>query len=629
MKAVLSMESLIIVRNNGEEQSILPRRAQPPPAAACIVREDEHISFVLRSSEELTEVALWIQDVADEQSMYRRNAGFHEYFWEPADGKTPFFRNYFGMSEITIEAVRKASSERLMLRGEVEIVATKLNADRAEQLLSYLEEKMEDIVRSCFSATHQKAGTDSSGIMNSAALLQKVRQQLETLTQKLPLFQARKRCRLAPMPSVVDINSVHNLSENSVVWVLSHLDMMTPVAVPSPTSVSIHSRHFDIPKIETDILHEDTDVYENRVIAGYLERVASALTDVESRYRTELRILEANDFAVEIPLGYVSISNIRRKFGRKHFSRLLKECEDLQKTCQKCRSFCSRYLPVRRSIKEMPEMTPGFLALTHYRQTFDLITEWHRLGKISLLGERFLYGLRTLSKLYEFFCLFRIIEALEENGLTLLPSDAGVQDQAQGAKLDWEERPIDHYAFSGPSGNRVDLHYELDVRPPALSQSALVDVVHTGAGKDSRYSPDFLLETTTVKGLPAYAVLDAKYTRPNNAMRSVGMDKDYTDELSRITMKYIHGIGQRKGGFTPVRALFVLHPQDFYGTNNNPFRSYHRRDLDIFSDTPIIPALGAIEVTPAVQDGTSPQNSPDWLARVISRTLYLLRSEVA
>ena len=43
---------------------------------------------------------------------------------------------------------------------------------------------------------------------------------------------------------------------------------------------------------------------------------------------------------------------------------------------------------------------------------------------------------------------------------------------------------------------------------------------------------------------------DAKYTNPATAFDVL---------LPTMTMKYAHGIGARRGGFSPVKALFLLH----------------------------------------------------------------------
>ena len=122
--------------------------------------------------------------------------------------------------------------------------------------------------------------------------------------------------------------------------------------------------------------------------------------------------LENYDCVTDIPIGYQCLGEIRKKFGRRHYEKLLAECRELQRMCRSCIHWYDAYLPVKRMIREEPKMTPGFEAYAHYRKVFDKIIQWYRIGKLSLAGDHFLYSLRTLDKLYEFYCLFQIVEAL-------------------------------------------------------------------------------------------------------------------------------------------------------------------------------------------------------------------------
>jgi hypothetical protein len=582
----------------------------------CIIREDEYVSFLLRSPKKLISPLLSLQDDGLKPYYEDQMPMGYEYHWKSSK---PFFRNYFGTCQIVVELDQLSSRTRLLYT-EVEVVATKLNAERANHLLNYLESKLPDIVRSCFSRTHHRIGDGTTSSVDAQILLQKVKQQIEMLTEKLPLFRNKKRCRLVPKPVLVDATAANSLSENSVTWVLSHLDLLAPSMMPSTSSINIHNKLYDIQNVQADVLHEDTDVYENRVILGYLEDVEARLSQVEDLFRKALAEVETDLVVQEIPDGYVSMADIRKRYGRKYFYRLIDICAEVQEACQQCKRFWQKNLSVKRSFRGMPEMTPGFLSYAHYRSVFELIVEWYRIGNVNLSGERYLLGLRNLPKLYEFFCLYRIIHSLESKGMTI--TEVSRRDQSE--TFEKNILPDDCYTLASPNGLHLKLYYTPDIRTEAHSEDDWVDVVHKGTRENSQYSPDFFVEFISSTGKKMCIILDAKYTSQKQAMRTLGEDYDYADELTKLTMKYIHGINLKRGGITPVSALFILHPKDFSVQYPAKFRSFHSDGYGIFSQSPVLPALGAIEVTPDENLDGDMANQNHELARVLHQTLKIL-----
>jgi hypothetical protein len=608
-------ELLLFVIRGAYEQQLPLDQGKAQSGSQCIIKENEVVTFLLRSPKKLISPLISLQDDALKPDYVDQTPMGYEYRWTSSN---PFFRNYFGTCQIVVELDQLSSRTRLLYT-EVEVVATKLNAERANHLLNYLESKLPDIIRSCFSRTHHRIGDGTTSSVDAQILLQKVKQQIEVLTEKLPLFRNKKRCRLVPKPVLVDA-AANSLSENSVTWVLSHLDLLVPSVMPSISSINIHNRLYDVQKVEADVLHEDTDVYENRVISGYLEDVEAKLLEVENSFREALAEVETELVVQEIPDGYVSMAEIRKRYGRKYFYRLIDICAEVQEACQQCKKFWQKNLPVKRIFRGMPEMTPGFLSYAHYRAVFELIVEWYRIGNVNLSGERYLLGIRNLPKLYEFFCLYRILHSLESKGWSVI----GASRRDQSEAFEKNVLPDDCYILLNSTGLQLKLYYTRDIRTKAQQEDDWVDVVHKGNGEYSQYSPDFLVEIVSATGRKMCIILDAKYTRPSQAMRTWDEDYDRTDELTKLTMKYIHGINLKRGGITPVSALFILHPKDFYGQQSDKFRSFHSDGYGIFSQSPVLPALGAIEVTPDENLDEDMANQNHELTRVLHQTLKIL-----
>ena len=562
---------------------------KPPDKPIYVIKEDEYVWLELLSSEPLPKVILWVQDLALIETESRQVGDFFQYSWGLPNKQ--LFINHFGLSIITIELSSSSTAQNYWYTC-FEILATKLNASRAEGMLDYLEEKLDNVIRSCFSATHQKAIKDITlHERHATVLMNEIRSGLDVLTTNLPRFIERKRSRLVPELSLLPWMSVSNISEQSIDWIVDNLDSLTPSTFGSPFDVVIDDRHYDLEKIQTTVLRENTDVYENQVIRGYLENVFLVLVEIERKYGELLASIESYDYLSDISINYQSLIEIRKKFGRKHYEKLLGDCKKLQQQCQRCTYVFDKNLPVKRRVQEEPKMTPGFGGNAHYRNIFDKIVEWYRCGKLSFAGDQFLFSLRTLDKLYEFFCLFQIIEALQTRGLKLEQTNYLQEESNILLRTEWNVEPSNLYIFSGPNNQQVKFYYQHQInRVKSSNGITLVDTYHRGNSDKSHWTPDFIIEMK-IDNKSSFSIFDSKYTKPGLAMDHY---------LPELTMKYIHGIGTQYGGYSQAKALFVLCPRlevnDF-----DSYISYHEAKFDIFSTTPSIPALGGITITPSLQ----------------------------
>lgn len=597
-----------------------------PPSVR--LTEDEPVEFVLRCHEDV-QPRLSIQDVELDRPHWQKIGDVVEYRWEPHPGGPPPFLNHFGYCILTIEFLSGMGQEESISYAAVEVFARKPNAERAERILDYLESRMEDVSRSCFNAAHPGVShadgeVPQSGNIPASVLLQSIAGHLQTVAALLPRFRYRKRCRLAPTPKRIKAAQAVNLTEHSVHWALTHLDTLLPVSAPTAGSIAVGDRFYELDEIETYALTEETNVYENQVIAGYLESIAARLSEVERFCLGQLQALENEGFLALVPSGYGSIFDIKRKVGRKRFGKLLAECAALQRVCADQSAFWRKHLPVTRTVREMPEVTPGFLASPHYHQAFRQVVAWHGLGRLNLAGERFLYGLRTIDRLYEFYCLFRLVETLrgagwEPVGQELRPPTPRIRE-----RLDWDARPDNVYTFSNRDGERITLFYEPEIEWTPDGALGLVRTMEGGAG----FLPDFVVKfepgfefEAAGPQPPSYLILDAKYVSPYLALNFDLMKS----EMTKITMKYLHGIGAPDGSYSPVKGIFVLHPQSFHAAAPGPpYRAYHARNFDLFSETPAVPILTAIELTPG--SGDEPDAVSDAaLRRVLGRALEVIR----
>ena len=557
-----------------------------PPSVR--VTEDEPVEFVLRCAGDVRP-RLYVQDVELDPPFRQTRGDLTEYRWEPHPGGPGWFLNHFGYCILTLESLSGPDREGTLRYAAVEVFARKPNAERAERILDYLESRMEDVTRSCFNAAHPGGSVDGrgedsqggeirQGNIPASALLQAIGGHLRTFAAQTPRFRYRKRCRLAPMPARIKASQATNLTEHSVHWALTHLDTLMPVGVPTPASIAVGGRFYELDEIETYALSEVTDVYENQVIAGYLESIAARLSDVERFCLGQLQALESEGFVAQVPARLRQHLRHQAQGGP----------QALRQAAGRVRRLAARRRRPVRLLAQAPPRDAHRPGNAHRDARLPVLPalppglpagrRLARAGPARPRRERFLYGLRTIDRLYEFYCLFRLVETLRESGW----ESAGQERRpAAHPRGDWDARPDDVYAFSNRAGERVTLFYEPQIERTPGDALGLVRSMEGGPG----FLPDFVLkfEPEEEAESPSYLILDAKYVSPYLALNFEGS----RSELSKITMKYLHGIGASGGGRSPVQGIFVLHPQSFHAAAPGPpFRAYHVRGYDLFSETP-------------------------------------------
>ena len=561
------------LNSNGTSTELLLASTRQNSTSNLQILEDDDVSFLLISSKPLSNPILWTQDVSHSVTLEERSKnGLYEYYWYQDD--PPLFRNHFGYSEITIEI-----DEETYRYTVIEVLARKINADNTQNILRYLEDQITGITNFCFSLTHQRADSDGIGSSSPQQIMQEIRSGIQNFTDAIPQFISRRRTRLISTPKLVNWDEATSFSERSIEYVLTHPDSLTP-SNNKTRAIKVGRKNYMAQTIETDIIGESTDVYENRVITGYFETCAITLGKIETFYRDFMSTLEKQEEPRHVPLGYQSILNIRKHFGTRYSEKMLKECQDLQRSIVYCADFMRRNLYVTRPVFGIPQATPGFLTSTHYRRLFERIVSFYRLGALNTNGNQFLYNLRTLDKLYEFFCLYRLIESLDKIGFKLERTE--YSQKPKQTPLFTDTQPADIYTFARNSALRLTLFYEKSYYEKKAK--SLSNTIFVKQRNSRKLIPDYFIEIYDGSSY-AYLILDAKYTTPKLAKELY---------LPDLTMKYYHGLGTSEDTKPPCIGIFALYPRQ----GKDEIYHFHKDNFNIFSNKPSLPALGTLSVDP-------------------------------
>ncbi len=581
-----NLKLILVIKNNETVKVELPlSQTEYIDESLVGVKENEVVYFELYSSNILYEPILWVEDFAINPSdvVIQYESGYL-YRWNPAE--KPFV-NHFGNCKLTLQYCEDENNSSIIsFFTIIDVFAIKFKAEQAKSMLQYLEDRMDDVVRACFSKTHLNTNSQDDGISHARAILQVAESCLTRLESNLPRFRNTPISKLRPQNIIQPANQVDLITSSSLEWLTQHPEQLIP---PDPLSASIKVRNrvLSIEEMMGEKLIEDTDTYENQAIMGLIINIIDSLQEVKLKYQQLRDATKTNYKTNNIPTNYQSFDEIREIFGRKLYDEQIIKCAGLQKRFSFCLHFWTRYLPTKQTLRYMPNLTPKFSSQPHYFEVFVQMVEWYRLGKLNVDGEKYLLSLRTLDKLYEFYCLFLLVEALQKSGWGLNQSITKKTDVNTPRYGEWQTSPNNEYDFYS-NHKRIRLQYEPRIN---LAKGNDENLVYVYAGYSPRYPyrvPDFLFEFFDGQEYK-YVIFDSKYMNPSGAKKQIPI----------LTEKYIHMITGKSGGVSPVKALFALHPKDINRSYRGVYLySYHQKPYDIKSKHPIIPSLGTMEITP-------------------------------
>ncbi|MBF0233911.1 MAG: hypothetical protein HQK65_12860, partial [Desulfamplus sp.] len=552
------MDFSIIIKNENSDE-IKPISLSSDIAfvkTAAVLKETDNVFFMLRTSYDVDNIKLWIQDVFISYSIKKNVDNGYEYLWKNLE--TPFFLNHFGHCQITLNLEK--DQRMISFFCTVEILAKITNAQNAEKILHYLEFKLDDISRTCFSLTHHKSGEKKGRKSHFSIKIQKTKNILSVVEQLLPQFRSKPFTRVREDLKLIAFSSLSSISENDINRIAEGSTDIYPANVSSYRNFRIKNKHYSLYNITAESLVNHTDIYENQVIHLFLNEIHQFLRNLYFDLYKILNKIGDIEEPENIPIGYQSLASIQKQFGKKYYEKSIESCSELIKICERCQQYLCKYLPVSERHPGTPEMTMGFRLQHHYRKIFELIQKWNQYGSHTIIGDYYLLSLRTLDKLFEFYCLYRIVDAIHDLGYSLYRTYNLPKAETFNKNI-FSVNPASQYYFRNSSNKRLTLYYNTIVSS-SVNQGEVFDILTVKKGSHS-LQPDFLLRIHKSDGVN-FGILDAKYTNESLAKERY---------LSEITMKYFHGLALKNGGINPVNSLHILYPnnRDF----SEKYTSFH------------------------------------------------------
>ncbi|MDE6538551.1 MAG: hypothetical protein K2K66_00025 [Ruminococcus sp.] len=296
------------------------------------------------------------------------------------------------------------------------------------------------------------------------------------------------------------------------------------------TGISYGKRHFQPENTLISSTVYTSDVYENRVITGFLSTLIVALENMK---------YDENEDNVYRNGNYIEST----KYIYRMHTMSVEECKErLQILLFRYR----KMLGVNDIYMDfLPEYTDTFRLVVPYRAVYQKIYEWYQdegysTAKSQLL-QSFISTRRTTSIIYEYYCLIKMLVTIrEEMNCTFVEYKTERFEYKTTNSLQ-NTYCNNTFFFTGNDGSEITLYFQPviygDISYPRPNDIMLYrnrSMSMAGGNKGNIYTPDYLLKINR-DGSSRYIIMDAKFS----SMQTVE-----NELLAELVYKYLFSVSE-------------------------------------------------------------------------------------
>ncbi len=586
------------------------------PSSHIFFLEDEALEFRLEVAAPLDDVFLCLHENEVGVTGSKEYDGLWIYEWKPKSIYRStyecFFHNYYGMAELSIATKIDGVGERVIIEqySPVEVLAKKLNAERAEKMLDFLAFHDNDALAAFFRVTRLNAGF-KEGERSVSFLIEQLERNVLLLIAEIPNIYSRPIAKLTPMTKIVVVSENSVTDDTTLAWMAENSDNLYPVDDQERAILELDGTYYSSEKILENHLKEDFNIYENQVIHGFIISLMRAASEI-------LRGLEeypSSKVRVQSDIsGYISFFSQLSKFAKVVNKNKVARCKELIINLQRLKRTFDERVPVSNTVIGTPQFTRKARYNLHYQKVFHKIIAWHRYGAPDWSVQEELFSIQSIPKLFEYYLLF-LIKYHFDNARLL------------GMKFELMNGPIverNNFEYDW-GGYTVRLIYEMKAWTHDHASSLGAALINSEGwtinsmngdlkprgqfGPYANRSPDMIVCISTPTGEQRQLILDAKYTTSKKA---------FTHYLPELTMKYLHGIHEKNTGKSLSSGLMIVNPSESCET-----RHFHHDRYSIYGENPVTPALLVSSLAP----GMAEDNDSDFRTN-LSQFLILMRASL-
>lgn len=463
-----------------------------------------------------------------------------ELYCKPLEQKIWFFKlfiNYpVGLCDIMLI---DNNTEKVIQSFSLNIISSKINDPEFNSLVKYIESKSTSVWTKHSLLKHTAISLNADDKIEWLLIF--CENFLTELKENhLNIFSFDKIKIIKEKNQIVNYSSDISTSDESLFWLINNLDTLYPTTSYDENKILINNRLFAPLEILSSELEENTDTNENQIIHGFLSELSFFLNKIKDDFNENIKNCSKNTF--DDRLNFYS------------YKRILKRLNDIKLNLNEIKFYLDKYIPV--TIETLDFLNTNKIeSKEHYNFVFNNLIEWLLYKNATYTKDKKLFkGINRMDQLFEKACFYKLIDSFKNLNYEIERISSDRNGFPNKIKL--TRNGIIHY-----------LHFE-----------QIPDRLVTVRDNSGKLKPDFFIELENGKLI----ILDSKYKKLERIKKI-----DYPE----LTLKYLHGIGLKDGGFFNPIGLFILFPE-VEGT----IEFYQEENFNLFSNFPVYPSIGSIGV---------------------------------
>ena len=437
------------------------------------------------------------------------------------------FTHNFGFAQITLNIKIENQAPIILYSKFIPILVVNMRNNRSvERMIEYIYAHREQFLLCGPQLSMQHYGLRDEGENDLETRIQTIRDIVQVYNEEIGYFRLNAKFRLSPIGRVDHYEKAKYVSNQMIKYIVMHPEQLIRTSVL--TGIRVHKQNFIPSKtlVEENIV--DYDIYENRVVVGFLRSLYITIVNLKDEITKRIKQFPDKQ---EIEKGYFLSASFAFSATKR---RLEKNKTQLDLLCENIKELYIQYreiLPVSdQDVFVPPQPSAVLISVRAYRLIYEQIIRWFQFGMYDFRGEDFILPMLRSDKIYEYYVLLKLYNYILSKGYSLQSSNwysYTISGFPSNYTNPYELKTLNTFQFySEETSTEITLYYE-----PIIYKGKSKNVGENEIGlfrnmsysfrdgenrrfTGGHYFPDYVIKIQQ-EGHCRYIILDAKFSKRN------------------------------------------------------------------------------------------------------------------
>lgn len=450
------------------------------------------------------------------------------------------FRESFGYSNVRIFVNNEIFSELLF-----NVSTNEKKFNNIKSMMTYLLQNNERVLDLCFARTKYKSKNDGEFEASFDTIISLAENIIKTFNEKKPFLPQELRNRLELIKENTNEKNFYNINPHDVI---NNLDQLYQGY--SPNSLTLFGKVYSLDNIQRENYIDSYDLEENRILLGGLISIKQILLTISGNIdKKSYRPTYDKEYEEIKPFYKLSEFNINDLYAQLTTSGMHKRIESILVSIDELLYLFQRKLNINFEGFIPPNLTPFARKSSFYLTIYKYLDDWYSLGNPSIGIDHDLAKIRSTSKIYELFTLYKLIDALHSDGWKVINSIVNSSYQ----------RFIPSQVNFRKEDSFLNLYYEKKILGfnENTQHNDLVALNKNNPKKQyNYYNPDFVIVKQKQDNV-SYYIFDSKYSSTNTLRNYKVLDNLYEKYFSNMaTYDQVNNVLEKHS----IKCVNAIHP---------------------------------------------------------------------